>query len=120
MTTKTVEVWCTLQVEGTHNWPACPFEEVDYLRAPHRHVFHIKAYSVVHHDDRDIEFIKLKHSIVEYLKEHYWDDQKKLHVLKSTSCEMLASELCNVFHLSCCEVSEDAENGSRVTVREMT
>jgi hypothetical protein len=55
--TVTTEVWCTLQVEATHNWPGCPFEEVDYLRAPHRHLFGIKAYVAVNHDDRDVEFI---------------------------------------------------------------
>jgi hypothetical protein len=119
MLKKNVEVWCTLQLEATHNWPECPFEEVDYLRVPHRHLFFIKAYANVHHDDRDVEFIKLKHSVTEYLKEHYWNEQKKLHVLGKTSCEMLASELCTVFNLSRCEVSEDNENGAIVTLTEL-
>lgn len=115
--TECTEVFCTLQVEGTHNWPDCPFDEVDYLRVPHRHVFYIKAYQRVMHDDRDVEFIMLKHSIEEYFKEKYYDDKKKLCVFGMKSCEMIASELCNIFKLSRCEVSEDNENGAIVSRR---
>lgn len=109
-------VYCTLQVEATHNWPGCPFEEVDYLRVPHRHVFHIKAYAPVNHDDRDIEFIMLKHQIAEYMRVTYYDDAKGLHVFGAMSCEMLARELIAAFGLSQCEVSEDNENGAVLTV----
>jgi hypothetical protein len=112
----TTEVYCTLQVEATHNWPGCPFEEVDYLRVPHRHVFHVKAFKPVHHDDRDIEFIMLKHEIQNYLREKYYDDTKKLHVFGSKSCEMLGAELIQVFDLSKVDVSEDNENGAVITV----
>lgn len=113
--TECTEVFCTLQVEGTHNWPDCPFDEVDYLRVPHRHVFHIKANQKVMHDDRDVEFIMLKHEIEEYLKNKYYNDKKKLCVFGAKSCEMIASELCNVFKLTRCEVSEDNENGAIVS-----
>jgi hypothetical protein len=65
------EVFCTTQIEGTHNWPSCPYDEVDYLRVPHRHVFHIKAYKPVTHSDRDVEFIMLKHQIRNYLIKKY-------------------------------------------------
>ena len=106
------EVFCTLQVEGTHNWPGCPFDEVAYLRDPHRHVFHIKAYAVVDHADRDIEFIMLKHKIDTYLFEKYFNHDQRLHVFNAQSCEMIASELIDVFDLSRCEVSEDNENGA--------
>lgn len=112
----TTEVYCTLQVEATHNWPACPFEEVDYLRVPHRHVFHIKAFKPVYHDDRDVEFIMLKHEIQDYLEEKYYDHRKKLHVLGHTSCEMLGRELALEFGLSRVDVSEDNENGAITTV----
>lgn len=105
------QVYCTLQVEGTHNWPGCPFDEVAYLRDPHRHVFHIKAYQPVTHSDRDTEFIMLKHQIQRYMAARFYDNKQALHVFGPMSCEMIAEELSNHFGLSQCEVSEDNENG---------
>jgi hypothetical protein len=104
-------VFCTLQVEGTHNWKDCPIEEVAYLRDPHRHMFHIKAYKNVSHDDRDTEFIVMKHKIQSYLTGKYFDPQTWLHQFGGMSCEMIARELIGEFDLAGCEVSEDGENG---------
>ncbi len=106
----TTEVYCTLQFEATHNWSGCPFEEVDYLCFPHRHVFHIKAHKQVFHNDRDEEFIMLKHKIATYLEDKY-----PTHKFGSQSCEMIAHDLLDKFNLSRCEVSEDLENGAIVT-----
>lgn len=108
----TAEVYCTLQVEGTHNWPGCPFDEVAYLRDPHRHVFHVKAYKPVTHSDRDTEFIMLKHHIVTYIQSRYFSPLTKLCEFGPMSCEMIAQELIDWFKLSACEVSEDNENGA--------
>jgi len=118
------EVYCTTQIEATHCWPDCPFDEVAYLRDPHRHVFHIKAYVRVTHDDRDVEFIMLKHQIRNYLIKKYGRasmpaDGGELHYYHcefgAMSCEMLATELIEEFGLSRCEVSEDDENGAIVS-----
>lgn len=109
------EVYCTLQIEGTHNWTGCPYEDVDYLRVGHRHVFHIKAHKEVFHDDRDQEFIQLKHTIQDYFSQYY-DSSKHLHVFGEMSCEMIARRLIDRFGLSRCEVNEDNENGAIVTV----
>ncbi len=115
------EVFCTLQVEGTHSWPICPFSEVAYLRDDHRHVFHIKAWKSVTHSDRDVEFIMLKHQISQYLREKYYMPEHNnitnfgLHMFGRKSCEMIAEELIQVFDLSRCEVSEDNENGAIVS-----
>jgi hypothetical protein len=111
--TKTM-VYCTLQFEATHNWPECPFEEVSYLRVEHRHVFHIKAYKWVNHDDRDVEFIMLKHRIQEYLNETYPN-----HKFGKKSCEMLGRELAEKFDLCQVDVSEDGENGAVFFVEEL-
>lgn len=114
----TVEVFCTLQVEGIHNWPECPFDEVSYLKTPHRHVFHIKAFKPVLHNDRDTEFIILKHKIYQYIIESYGKTGcYGLNVCNfgPMSCEMIGDELCKHFNLSRCEVSEDGENGAIVT-----
>lgn len=114
------EVYCTLQIEGTHNWPTCPFDEVDYLRVAHRHMFHIKAHKVVNHDDRDTEFIMLKHEIESFMWSKFGkDSDSELHQNMSCliefgpmSCEMIARELIKEFKLCRCEVSEDGENGA--------
>lgn len=116
---RTTEVFCTLQFEGIHCWPNCPIEEVAYLRSPHRHIFHVKAYKQVFHDDRDVEFIWLKHRIQEYLDT--WLTQSEhtsaaVYDLGPMSCEMIANQLIDEFGLSRCEVSEDNENGAIVTV----
>lgn len=111
-TRTTTEVFCTLQVDGLHNWPECPFEEVDFLKPLHRHVFHIKAYFPVTHTDRDVEFIVSKHKIVKWFRDTYWDEQRQSHVFGRMSCEQIAQNLHDQFNLSACEVSEDLENGS--------
>ena len=111
------EVYCTLQFEAVHSWPDCPIEEVKYLRDPHRHTFNIKAHVIVTHNDRDIEFIELKHKIAKYLKEKYPSDVGCPDI-GATSCEMLAQELIKEFDLSRCEVNEDNENGAVLTVDE--
>lgn len=110
------QVYCTLQIEGTHNWPNCPFDEVAYLRDPHRHVFHITAYKLVTHSDRDVEFIMLKHKIREYIRMQYWTPQTMLCEFGARSCEMIAKELIEQFGLIKCEVNEDNENGAVVSI----
>lgn len=106
-------VFCTLEFPAIHNWPSCPFDEVAYLRDPHRHVFHVKAHKQVYHDDRDVEFIMLKTKIRNFLYTKYpCIDNTETLLLGATSCEMLASVLIQQFDLVQCEVNEDNENGS--------
>ena len=96
----TAEVYCSLQIEGTHNWPGCPFDEVAYLRDTHRHVFHINSKYL---------------NAVKHLADGTEIPGKKLCEFGSRSCEMIAEELIVTFNLSRCEVSEDGENGTIVT-----
>lgn len=100
-------VYCKVDFEGIHCWPTCPFEEVAYLRDPHRHIFKITAYKEVFHDDRDVEFIMLKHQIERFLESKYPD-----HILGAMSCEMLGRQLLEQFGLLQVDVSEDGENGA--------
>ena len=109
------EVFCSLNVEGIHRWDGCPIEEVKYLKDDHRHLFGIKCYVEVTHNDRDVEFIELKHKVHAYLKDKYYNNIKRIHYFGSMSCEMIAEELINEFNLSKCEVNEDNENGSILT-----
>lgn len=116
------EVFCTLQVEGMHRWSTCPHDEVAYLRDDHRHVFYIKAWKNVTHNDRDVEFIMLKHRIQNYLYNKYFahgagpETNRRVHEFGDKSCEMIAQELIDKFELTGCEVSEDNENGAIVTI----
>ncbi len=105
------KVISTCRFEATHNWPGVTEHEglsdVCFLQFEHRHMFHIKAVKDVTHDDRDVEIIMLKRSILLYLEDLY-----PTHRLGKTSCEMLARDLSREFDLYSCEVLEDGENGA--------
>jgi len=101
-----------LQVEGIHQWKDCPLPEVEFLRYPHRHIFHINCEKEVFHDNRDVEFIMMKREILKYLNTKYADNE--CLKFNNMSCEMIAQELLDKFKLVSCEVFEDNENGARV------
>ena len=104
-----------LQVEGFHNWPDAP-SEVAFLRAPHRHIFHICCKKHVTHNDRDIEIILFKRKVLKYLLDKYLLAGIDVNVcnFNTMSCEMIATELTNQFNLEYCSVLEDGENGAEV------
>jgi hypothetical protein len=103
-------IWITTQFEGFHAWTGCPFEDVDFLRDRHRHIFHVKLTVPVTHSDRDVEFIRFKREVNEFLKQKWPDGE-----LGCMSCEMIGSVLLDHFtNASVCEVSEDGENGAIV------
>lgn len=108
------EVFCSFQLDGIHFWENCDIPEVSYLKHPHRHMFGFKCYMTVSHSDRNIEFIKLKHAIIEYLTAKYFNIGFNSHMFGGQSCEMIATEIGEKFSLSRCEVNEDGENGSIV------
>ncbi len=103
-------IWVTFQREGIHQYPDAP-EEVAFLRHPHRHVFHLKVWIAVEHDDRAIEFFIFKR----WLEGLYGDGVLQLD---HRSCEMVSDELHAQITAKypgrkiCIEVSEDGENGS--------
>ena len=78
------------QVEGTHHWPECNIKEVEFLKFPHRHIFHICCKKKVTHSDRDIEIIKLKREINNYLATFNGD-------FKNLSCDMIGEILITKF-----------------------
>jgi len=105
-------VYCTFQLEGIHNWPDCPIEEVKYLRDPHRHMFHFKLVVPVSHSDRDVEFIWLKHEAIESIESKYYDQDMRCCNFGASSCEHLCDFLLEQFPVAVMvEVSEDGENG---------
>jgi hypothetical protein len=97
-----------LQHEALHQWSDCSLKGVEFLKYPHRHIFHICCKKEVTHDDRDIEIILLKRKINKYLNEMF------PKTFGEMSCEMIAKLLLNCFELNYCSVLEDNENGAEV------
>ena len=85
-------------------------EDVEFLKFPHRHIFHICCKKKVTHDDRDIEIILLKRKINKYLNKMF------PKTFGEMSCEMIAKLLLNCFELSYCKVLEDNENGAEIQI----
>lgn len=124
-----ISVFACTTFEGVHCWPSAP-AEVSYLMDPHRHMFNVQVEIGVDHDDRNIEFIMLKHRINSVIKaataESHLNNVKYGHGvwnMGTMSCEQVArhlyKELDGIYHLSQCEyveitVNEDGENGARV------
>lgn len=111
-------VIASLQVAGVHFWTHCPFEEVMYLREPHRHMFHIRAVKAVTHDDRDVEIIMLKNAIRDYLQKTFKSDQYDDLYFGGMSCEQIAHDIAIKFELTSCYVLEDGENGAFIVMDE--
>lgn len=109
-------IYCTVHFEALHRWATIPDSaECDFLQHLHRHVFEIKLYKLVNHDDRAEEFIALKHKVSEYLNYTYLRDVKSgIHNVGDQSCEMIARGLLYQFQAVKVEVSEDGENGAIV------
>lgn len=108
------------QFEGVHNYPDAP-DEVSYLRYPHRHIFYVTVELDVFSDDREIEFIMLKHKL------NQWLNTQKNSVgvieLGTTSCEQMGERIIRCLAAVVegqkerelvVAVSEDNENGANV------
>ena len=104
-------IWVTFQKEGIHKYPDAP-DGVEFLKYPHRHIFHFRVELEVFHDDRDVEFILLKREL-----ERLYN--KGTLQLDYKSCEMMADDLFEYIEKEypdrdvIIEVSEDGENGTR-------
>lgn len=46
-----LQVFCKFQLDGLHYWPEAA-GEVEYLKLPHRHVFHFECYKLVTNENR--------------------------------------------------------------------
>lgn len=111
-------VYVTSEFIATHAWPACPFEEVSFLRNQHRHKFFVKVMFRVSKDDREIEFFMAKQQLDSFLYGAYHDNN-----LGSLSCEMLAKSIytymdSKVGTVIGVQVSEDNENGAVVEIED--
>ena len=108
------KIFVTFEIEGIHRHNEQQLtEEYMFLSNRHRHVFHVKVFVDVFHDDREIEFIKLKEDIVKIYQNQpiEFDNNTAETIAKmifQTICEkfeVLRGRKCTVV------VSEDGENG---------
>ncbi|MFB8235516.1 hypothetical protein ACFC58_03100 [Kitasatospora purpeofusca] len=104
-------VWAEVRLPGFHHWPAAP-EHRSYLRARHRHQFHIRVSVRVAHDDRDTEFHDLGDAI-----RAWWGPAAR--ECGAASCEALARSLAAHLtglglRLDEVAVSEDGEAGATI------
>lgn len=103
-------IFVTFQKEGIHCYPDAP-AGVEFLKHPHRHMFHFKVSIAVFHDDRELEFILFKRE----LEGLYTDSILELDY---KSCEMMADDLLEYITNAyvgrdvTIEISEDGENGA--------
>lgn len=111
MTSKTFIV-VRFEWEGVHYWKDAP-TEVDFLRKPHRHLFHGEVKLPVTHNDRELEFFIVKRFLQKTVTELYNFD------MQNTSCEMMCEDILEAvkkkFGLSkeiIISVFEDNENGA--------
>ena len=113
METKTLIV-VNITAEGVHQWKDCNIKEVEYLLNLHRHNFYINVKKEVSHDDRDIEIIKFKKQIINYLHKRFWNLELQLLDFQLLSCEQMAKIIYKEFDCYSVEVLEDNENGAIV------
>jgi hypothetical protein len=104
-------VYCTFQKEGFHKWNgATEIPEVSYLANKHRHIFHYKVGVSVEHNDREVEFIMLKHQLEEFVDKWNKEDYGSCEAQASRIYGYLVYKYNNRKYFV--EVSEDGENGS--------
>jgi hypothetical protein len=107
---KITNIIVNTRFSAIHSWPDCDIAEVDYLRNPHRHEFHITVKAHVTHDNRYIEFIQLKNKINQFLRNN-WEEKN----LGRLSCEMMAEKLRQEFPICFyVRIMEDGENGAEI------
>lgn len=118
------EVYSKITIEGLHCWMNLPevmsrsvnaeLQEVSYLQYPHRHLFNIKCFCKVSHDDRAIEFILFGHKVKKMLVERFGSTLIPYGCdFGSMSCEMIGQIILDVFpEIYKVDVQEDEESGS--------
>lgn len=111
-------VCVSFEKDGTHFYKEAGTDpelaEVSYLQYPHRHMFKFVVKISVTDNNRELEFIKVKHRCLKYFADDFIDIDYK-------SCEMLCEDLYHelaydygkdrTYIISC---YEDGENGAEL------
>lgn len=112
------QVFCKTKFEGIHCYPDAP-KEVKYLRKPHRHIFGVEVQMDVFSDDREVEFIMLKHKVDNWFRSHC--NKEGIWKMETLSCEQVGKKLLTYLESEygtnrqmIITVDEDGENGAYV------
>lgn len=94
--------------EAFHRWVDAP-ADVAFLRSYHRHVFNVRVYIPVTHDNRQVEFFQFRRKVDVYITTTLAGREFEL------SCEQIAKMILETFpEAVAVEVKEDDENGALV------
>lgn len=88
---------------GFHRWIDAP-DQVEFLRAWHRHTFNVEVTFKVDHNNRNREFFITKAEIDKYINDLYADRYFEY------SCEFIAEDIANKFKALKVLVREDNES----------
>lgn len=98
-------------IEGFHNYPNAP-EICGYLAAEHRHLFQVRCWAHVSHNDREIEINTMQNAIESELISAFG----KPCMFGAMSCEDIAEFLLGKFtQLTKVQVLEDGYGGAALT-----
>lgn len=108
------QIYISTSFEGIHKWKNAP-KEVKFLRKNHRHIFNVKVWFEVSHNDRDLEFFIMKQKVNDIIHRiyDYYDWIWQCEILKVWSCEMIAQDILEEleeFTVTKIEINEDWEN----------
>ena len=76
--------------QGIHNWPECPFEEVSFLKFPHRHKITVTV-KIETTKDRQIEFFMLKDNVDDIIDKLF--GKKRTKILGRKSMEEISTKI---------------------------
>lgn len=106
-------VVCKVSVPGFHRWENA-FEEVNYLRNRHRHIFEIIVGFRVTDNDREVEIIDTQNKITRYLLVKYGIEHSVECDFDTMSCEDIAEDILTRFNAYYTTVTEDGFGGSTI------
>lgn len=94
-------------------WPDAPVS-VAHLRNQHRHVFVIRCWWEVSHNEREIEIQMQEHQVEDFLRREFPSIPMDFGDL---SCESIAEMIMEHFGPSCvkCQVLEDGYGGASLS-----
>ena len=99
------------QIEGFHNWPDAPSEFI-YLAARHRHMFHVRCWWEISHNNREIEINNAQQIIERDLNIAFG----KPCEFQGMSCEDICEHLLSSYpQIEKVEVTEDGYGGASLT-----
>lgn len=98
-------------IEGFHCWPDAP-KQCEYLSSRHRHIFIIRTWLIVSHNDREIEINIQGLEIKKMLEEKFGSPCE----FGQMSCESIAQFILHKIPAATrCEVLEDGYAGASLS-----